>query len=516
MSARLMMGAAAAALTMTFAGAAPAQELTADAAQRLLGQTPAPELARAAQNNDHEAAMALLRRGADPNAAETDGSTALHWAAYHGDAELARRLLRRGADPNVMNEYGALPMQEAAANGDAAMIEVLLDGGADVDSPNREGQTALMVVARTGRLDAAQALIDAGADVNARESWGGQTALMWAVTQRHPEMVRLLIDSGADVNARATVREWERHMTSEPRIKELHAAGLTPLLYAAREGCVECARMLIEAGADVDMADPDGVTPTMLALMNLRYDVAAVLIEAGADVNRWDRWGRTALFDAADTNGLFNPGVRALQPMDEKTAVDIAAMLLERGARPDMRLKVIPPERNMVGDRVFNDHILDVGASALLRAAWGGDVEMVELLLNHGANVHIPNGRGATPVLAAVSNPGTRIEDRAEDEIIATLERLVAAGGSLEDRNKMDQTALHLAVRGNMLDVVRWLVGNGADLNARDGRGLDMMAYASGGADINEFGTTDIVGVLPEMQQLVAELTGLPVPESES
>jgi ankyrin repeat protein len=504
----LKAGAAAAALILA-ASVAMAQD-----APRVPGQRAAPELVQAAKDEDREATRALLRQGADPNAAEVDGTTALHWAAHHGDAELAERLLRRGADANAANEYGALPMQEAAVLGDADMIRVLLNGGADVESPNPEGQTALMAVARTGRTDAAQLLIRAGADVNAREDWGGQTALMWAITQRHPDMVGLLIEAGADVNARATVRDWERHMTSEPRIKELHTGGLTPLLYAAREGCLPCARTLVEAGAEVDRADPDGITPLMLALMNMRYDTAAFLIGSGADVNRWDRWGRTALFDAVDTNGLFNPATRALQPLDDLTAEQVAAMLLERGARPDMRLKVIPPERSVVGDRVFNDHILDVGATPLLRAAWGGDVEMTRILLDSGARVDIPNGRGALPVLAAVSDRGTRVPGRTEERTIATLELLVAAGASLEATNKTGQRAAHLAVRGSMPTVVRWLAAQGADLDALDDRGRDLMAYASGGADINEFGTTDIVGVLPEMQALVQELTGQAIPES--
>jgi ankyrin repeat protein len=500
----LLMCAAAAALAF----AAPA------GAQVELGETPPPELVQAAKDDDLDAAMELLRKGADATAAEWDGTTALHWAAYNENVELARRLIREGADPNARNEYGATPLQEAAVKGNAALIQVLLDGGADVESRNLEDQTALMATARTGRVQAAQVLLDEGADPNAVESWGGQTALMWAVAQRHPQMVRLLIDAGADVNARATVRAWERHLTSEPRIKELYTAGLTPLLFAAREGCVDCARMLIEAGADVDMPDPDGVTPTMLALMNMRYDTAIVLIEAGADVNRWDRWGRTALFDAVDTEGLLNPGTRALQPLDEATALDLARLLLERGARPDMRLKLIPPERSVVGDRVSNDHILDAGATPLLRAAWGADLDMVDLLLAHGARADIANKRGATPVLAAVSNGGTRVPVKAQDAIVATLDRLLEAGATLDTANTLGQTALHLAVRQSWPDVVRYLAEKGADLNAVDARGLTLMDYASGKADSNEFGTTDVVGVLPEMQALIAELTGQPLPEA--
>src|SRR5690606_30142363 len=162
----------------------------------------------------------------------------------------------------------------------------LLEAGADPDSPNPEGQTALMAVARTGNLAAATRLLDEGATVDARENWGGQTALMWASARRHPEMMRLLIARGADVNARSTVRNYQRHVTAEGRPKSLDSGGLTPLLYAARENCHACVRVLLENGADINLPDPDGVSPLLVAVMNANWDLAHQLILAGADVNQ--------------------------------------------------------------------------------------------------------------------------------------------------------------------------------------------------------------------------------------
>ena len=221
------------------------------------------------------------RSGADATRGRPDGTTALHWAAYYGDAKLVQALLAAKADPNARNDFGSTPLAEAAAIGRPKRSALLLKAGADVESANPEGQTALMAVARTGNVEAARLLLKARAKVDAREQWGGQTALMWAAARGQPDMVRLLLAHGADVDARGSVRDWERHVTAEPRPKGMNRGGFTPLLYAAREGCVACARRLLAGKADIDLADPDGITPLLLAMLNLRFDVAKLLIEAG-------------------------------------------------------------------------------------------------------------------------------------------------------------------------------------------------------------------------------------------
>jgi ankyrin repeat protein len=467
----------------------------------------ADSLLEAARRGDTATALQLLAApGADPDAREADGTTPLLWATHHGDAALVRALIDAGADPNASNDYGALPMQEAAALGDAEILGALLDGGADVESPNAEGQTALMAVARGGRIEAARLLLEEGADPNATEAWGGQTALMWAVAQGQLDMIELLIDAGADVDAQATARDWERHVTAEPRIKELFAAGLTPLLYAAREGCVTCARRLVEAGADVDLADPDGVTPLMMALMNRRFDAAAYLVEAGAAVNVWDWWGRTPLYHAADMNRMPTSGRREYPALDEAAGLDVARMLLERGADPNLRLKLIPPERAVVADRVADDHVVNVGTTALIRAAYGADVDMVRLLLEHGADATIRSGRKVSAVFAAAAVGGARGRIKSEDDIIACLELLVPAGADLGWVDDTGRTPMHMASRTNRGQVVRWLYAHGGDLYAQDDEGRTPMGYATGEADWIAFGTSDVVGVLPEMVAVLEEL----------
>src|SRR5690606_31566933 len=157
------------------------------------------------------------------------------------NTDLVRRLLRARADVDAMNDYGATALGEAAMSGYAEVIALLLEAGADPNLANPEGQTPLMAVARTGNVEAARLLVEAGADVNATEDWAGQTALIWAAAQGQPEMIRYLIEAGADPDARSTIRDWDRRVTAEPRGKDLDDGGLTALLYAARQGCAECA-----------------------------------------------------------------------------------------------------------------------------------------------------------------------------------------------------------------------------------------------------------------------------------
>src|SRR6185503_12382986 len=167
----------------------------------------------------------------------------------------------------------------------------LLKAGADPNTRNPEGETPLMAVARSGNVEAARLLVEARAEVNATETFGGQSALMWAAAQSQADMVKLLAANGADLNAHGVVRQWERKVIKEPRPKDMSKGGFSPLLYAAREGCVECARHLMAAGADPDTEDPERITPLVMALMNMHFDFAAFMVQAGADVDKWDLFG---------------------------------------------------------------------------------------------------------------------------------------------------------------------------------------------------------------------------------
>src|SRR5438067_4861389 len=247
-------------------------------------------LVEAVKSGDRAAAIKMLEQRVDVNAPEADGTTALHWAVQQDDLDLVGRLINAGANVKAKNDYGATPMSEAALAGNVKIMDRLLEAGADVESPNADGQTALMIVARTSNVEAARLLLKHGAKVNAVEKWREQTALMWAAAERQPATVKELVAHGADVNARSNVNNFDRQVTAEPRAIYRPAGGLTALHFAAREGCVECARALADAGADLDASDPDNVSPLLTAVLNGHFDLAAFLINKGANVNKWDWW----------------------------------------------------------------------------------------------------------------------------------------------------------------------------------------------------------------------------------
>jgi ankyrin repeat protein len=449
------------------------------------GASAAPDgtLIAAAEGRQHDAALKLIASGTDVRARDVDGTTALHWAAHYADADLVDKLIKAGAEVNVSNDYGSSPMMEAAMIGSADVLKLLLKAGADVESPNPEGQTALMAVARTGDLEAAKVLLSHRPKIDAVEQWGGQTALMWAAAQSQPDMVALLIKQGANVNARSIVRDWQRRVTAEGRPKNMNRGGFTPLLYAAREGCIECAKHLLKAKADVNLADPDGMTPLNLAITNMRFDFAAYLISAGADVNKWDFFGRTPLYSAIDLNTLPRGGRPDLPSTDQLSGYDVAELLLKAGANPNAQLKLRPPYRNGVFDR-GGDQVISTGATPLLVAAKVGDVKSVELLLKYKAIVDLPTAAGVTPYMAAAGmghsfNP-TRGRYKTDDEAVACLKLLKDAGAEVNGVNTQGLTALHSAASLGWDHTVAALVSNGSDLEALDKQGLAPIDYAVG------------------------------------
>jgi ankyrin repeat protein len=440
-------------------------------------------LLTAARDGDRSAALALLGERADPNEAEADGTTALHWAVHNDDIELVKRLLAAGAKADVANDYGATPFTEAAIGGNAAILAALLDAGVDVNAANSDGQTALMVVARGGQVPAVELLLERGADVNAREARKGQTALMWAVAQSQGPVVAKLIEHGAEVDARSTVNDWERLVTAEPRQKNLMPGGFTPLLYAARQGCIECARMLLDAGAAIDLTDPDGVTPLLSALLNAHFDTAKLLLERGANANKWDWWGRTPLYLAVDYNTLPHGGRPDRLSLDETTSLEMIDILLAAGANPNAQLKLFPPYRSLRMDRGA-DTLLDIGTTPLLRAARGADIAAIERLVAKGARVDLPQMAGITPLMAAVgagaSMTDTRGKFRTELEALETAEALLGAGAGIDARDERARTALHYAAAMGYTDVAKLLVERGADLAAKDADGVTPVDAALG------------------------------------
>jgi len=343
-----------------------------------------PTLLNAVESGDRATALRLLNaKGANVNATGPDGTTAVMYAAANDDIELVRALIKAGANVKLKNQFGTSALTEASIIGSAPIIDALIKAGADVNFRNPLGETPLMAAARSGKVEAAKLLLDAKADINAKETLGGQTALMWAAAQGQADMVKYLASKGANLNERGRVNQWERKIIAEPRPKDLNKGGFSALHYAAREGCAACVQNLLTAGADPDSEDPDRMTPLLLALMNMHFDTAAVLVKGGADLDKWDLWGRSPVYMAADVSTLpmkGNGAMAVIPSSDKLTALDVGRMMLEMGANPNIQLKRRPPYRDVPQDR-GGDGMLAQNATPLLRAARGGDDKFVALLL---------------------------------------------------------------------------------------------------------------------------------------
>ena len=428
--------------------------------------------AQAASQKKQPASVASAARGAkeDVNRQDVDGSTPLLLAVHAGDVAAVRHLLAAGAKVSLGNHYGATPMGLAAEVANTEILRLLLKAGANADSPNPEGQTALLAVARTGNVDAAKSLLEFGATIDAKETWGGQTALMWASARRHPEMMELLIANGADVNARGSVRDYQRHVTAEGRPKNLDSGGLTPLLYAARENCLACAKVLLDHGVDIDLPDPDGVTPLHVAIMNANWDLARQLIEAGADVNQWDVFGEAPLFTAIGLRRQVNGGHASIDPLNKTDGLTIVSMLLERGANPNQQLFFRPA--NARGTTVTR------GSTPLIRAATNTDLEVVNLLLKYGADVNLPMADRQTALMATMAG---RASEQQALEVIRVLHKAGADVNVVALVQHIEEirggTALHYAVRKRFKEVIKELASYGIDMNATDQDGLTALDY---------------------------------------
>jgi uncharacterized protein len=364
-----------------------------------------------------------------------------------------------------------------------------------------------MLAARTGSVDSLKLLIARGDNVNAVERRDGTSALMWAVMANQAGAVQMLIASGADVNARSALTRYPHTPPAVigDRLEEgvsyvgqtvLPKGGWTALMYAAREGAVASARVIAESGADLDVTDPDGTSALLFAIINGHYGVAEVLIQAGADLDLADKTGMTPLYAAVDMHTL---GSTFGRPDPELTVIDgsvpAVKMLLDYGANPNATL------RTRVLKRVYNagDARLDEGATPFMRAARGGDVAVMRLLLQYGADPGLVQKNGNTPIMLAASiSVSSNYPDRGSEEsaiqaITLCLERRLDVDGV----NAAGDTAVHVAIASP--SIVRFLAQHGARLDVKNKRGLTPLDAAMG----NRGGDARTVALL-------RELTGAP------
>ena len=399
-------------------------------------------LLEAAKEADWTAVRSHLAAGADPNATAADGATALHWAAYHDRGEAAGRLLDAGADPNATNDLDATPLWNAGVNGSPAMVGRLLAAGADPNAALLGGESVLMTAARTGNPDVVRMLLDAGADPNATGA-RGQTALMWAAAQKHSDTVRLLVERGADIDARS--ESWSQLMAipphSEPANQQMvpHGAN-TALLFAARVGDLESARILVAAGSDLDATDAWGVTPTVYAAHSGFRELAEFFVGSGADPN------------------IAGAGFSALHLAILRRDGELVRILLEHGADPNAPLRNWTPTRR--ASRDWYIHPALVGAAPLWLAARFSEPGIMRMLAGAGADPHFVH-RAEYIAGAGTFGAASTVEET------TTLMAAVGMGGSRRMRAFLPMPD-PLELEGRALEAVRIAVELGVDIHAVD------------------------------------------------
>jgi ankyrin repeat protein len=526
------------------------------------------EVADATSKGDKAGIERLLKSGADVNAQQGDGATALHWAAYRGDAELTRRLLKAGAKPGVANHNGATPLWLAAAHGDAAVVQALLKGGADANEPLPLGRRPLMLAARSGDLGTVRALLERGAEVNASETQRGTTALMQAADQGHAAVLKELIQHGANVAAvsrpvqrdarsaalgnagdpRRAVRQQAIAVLCDaekpdleqvrkqrvlllgasqeklpaadlckgisrrglgfvtvsgaggnagagvggefvepgangdedadenddpvagdvrsrrPAPREPDGGALTALVYAARNGSIDAARVLLEGGADVNQTTRYGWSPLLAATQNQNYQMAKFLIEHGANVNLANKGGWTPLYLATDNRNIEG-GDYPTRTADMDSLVFIT-YLLDKGADVNARITESTETRTVFTNQWLNEN----GATAFLRAAQSGDLALLKLLVARGADPKINTRLGVTPLAAAAGIGWVESVTREHStaETVETVKYLLSLGIDPNFQADTGRVALHGAAHKGATEVVKVLVAAGARLDVHD------------------------------------------------
>jgi len=498
-------------------------------------------VADAAMSGDNAALRSLLTKKADVNAPQADGATAIQWAAYRNDLEVADLLIRAGANVKAANRDGATALYLASIRGSAPMLDRLLKAGADANERGPEGETPLMLAARNGSVDAINVLLNHKADVNAADRLRGTTALMWAAEQGHAAAVKALIDHGANVSAASSVDTKGNRAYLAPSVSQRVAqginfgrprgqqgrgaaagpgrgnaaaagangpdaqaaadeaaafaafgrqsdkdgGGLTPMVYAARENCIECVELLTAAKADVNQTTHYGWTPLLTATQNRHYKLAAFLLDHGANPNIANNGGWTPLYLAVDNRNIEGGDYPVRNAdMDQ---FDFIQLLVAKGANVNARIcGKASTEKECKGDSTETRTIFTMqwlyedGATPFLRAAQSGDVKLMKFLLAHGADPKIKTSQGETALAVAAGIgwvEGVTYEWSPEENVEA-VKMCLDLGIDPNAADDQGRTALHGAAHKGRTKVIQMLVDAGANLDAHDKGSRDTISGA--------------------------------------
>jgi ankyrin repeat protein len=466
-------------------------------------------LSNAARAGNWEAVRSLIAGGSKDegvNGSDKDGTRPLHWAVRADELEIADLLLKAGADATAQNRLGLTALNLAATNGNGAMIRKLFDHGANANQVEKSGETILMVAARSGNADAVRAILERKVDPNLTEPQLQLTALMIAAEAGYTDAVRVLLQYKADVNLRsrtgaAPARKMPcagqtgcgshglgivRGGLPEQGYRPPTPGSMTSLMLAAREGHVEVARLLLDAGSDVNAVDPNDITPLMMAIGSNRIPMARFLIERGANINAKDWYGRTPLFGAVEMRNVdlhYTTFEHMVTAEDRKVILDFIAFLLDKGVDPNIRVKEVVPLRSWMyllgGSLAWVDF---TGQTPFLLASLSGDVSTMRLLLKHGADPHIATFAGTTPVMAAagVNWVVNQTYDEGQASLLEALKLCHELGMDVNATNSMGLTALMGAANRGSDSIIEFLVSKGARLDAKDKEGRSAYNWAEG------------------------------------